>query len=277
MTPPPLNRRRLLAGASVLGGLSAAGLSGCAEDRTLASATVAPSFAPIAPLAPVRASMDRVFDITVCLRPFRAAGSAAGRRAPSAMRPSCTTMATAAAAGRCPGARARSRVQRAMATSPAEIAVIGCGALGLTSAILAQRAGAKVTIYARDLLPETRSSRATGTWTPDSRIALADKAAPNFAALWEQMARTSFKTYRSYLGLPGIAGSVDRPLHRLGRAPRRRRRRAWRSRLRRLQRPHPRHLSARRSLLPPGVTPSRAPRCGASPRCSSTSPTTATR
>ena len=81
--------------------------------------------------------------------------------------------------------------------------MIGCGALGLTSAILAQRAGAKVTIYARDLLPDTRSSRATGTWTPDSRIALADKVAPDFPALWEEMARISFHTYRSYLGLPG--------------------------------------------------------------------------
>jgi glycine/D-amino acid oxidase-like deaminating enzyme len=75
--------------------------------------------------------------------------------------------------------------------------------LGLTSALLAQRAGAQTTIYARDLLPQARSSRATGTWTPDSRIALTDAAGPAFATLWEQMARTSFKTYRSYLGLPG--------------------------------------------------------------------------
>jgi glycine/D-amino acid oxidase-like deaminating enzyme len=81
--------------------------------------------------------------------------------------------------------------------------VIGCGALGLTSAILAQRAGAQVTIYARDLLPQARSARATGAWTPDSRIALTQAAGPQFGALWETMARTSFKTYRQYLGLPG--------------------------------------------------------------------------
>jgi hypothetical protein len=52
-------------------------------------------------------------------------------------------------------------------------------------------------------LPDARSSRATGTWTPHSRIALADKVAPDFPALWEEMARISFHTYRSYLGLPG--------------------------------------------------------------------------
>src|SRR6202012_4044757 len=94
-------------------------------------------------------------------------------------------------------------LRKAMARSPKEIAVVGCGALGLTSAILAQEAGAKVTVYAKDLLPDARSARATGTWTPDSRIALADVAAPQFAVLWEEMARTSFKRFRRYLGLPG--------------------------------------------------------------------------
>ena len=71
-------------------------------------------------------------------------------------------------------------VSRAMETSPREVAVIGCGALGLTSAIAAQQAGARVTIYARELLPDTRSARATGSWTPDSRIALTSAAGPQF-------------------------------------------------------------------------------------------------
>src|SRR5262249_52888735 len=77
------------------------------------------------------------------------------------------------------------------------------GALGLTSAILAQRAGARVTIYAREQLPLTRSARATGEWTPDSRIALAHVADPGFADLWEDMARTAFKAHSGYLGQPG--------------------------------------------------------------------------
>ena len=157
---------------------------------------------PYADLAPIRASADRVFDTTVCLRPFRAQGPRLDTEQVGdtlvvhnyghggsgwSLSWGSSTMA----------------VRKAMAASPTEVAVIGCGALGLTSAILAQRAGAKVTIYARELLPDTRSSRATGAWTPDSRIALTDKAGPGFAALWEEMARTSFKTYRSYLGLPG--------------------------------------------------------------------------
>ena len=61
----------------------------------------------------------------------------------------------------------------------------------------------------KELLPQARSARATGSWTPDSRIALANAAGPEFAALWEQMARTSLKTYRSYLGLPGNPVDFD--------------------------------------------------------------------
>jgi glycine/D-amino acid oxidase-like deaminating enzyme len=83
------------------------------------------------------------------------------------------------------------------------VAVIGCGALGMTSALMAQKAGANVTIYAKDRMPDVRSARATGSWTPDSRVSLADKAAPDFPALWEKMARIAWKEWRGWLSLPG--------------------------------------------------------------------------
>ena len=81
--------------------------------------------------------------------------------------------------------------------------LLGCGALGMTSALLLQRAGARVTIYAKDLPPNVRSSLATGVWTPDSRICLEEHATPAFKQQWQQMARTSFQTYQNYLGLAG--------------------------------------------------------------------------
>ena len=84
-----------------------------------------------------------------------------------------------------------------------EVAVIGAGALGLTAALTAQRAGLKVTIYARERAPYVRSVRATGSWTPDSRIALGSAVAPEFAAQWEAMARTSFAMYMSYIAFAG--------------------------------------------------------------------------
>jgi len=150
----------------------------------------------------MRASTDRIFDITVCLRPFRAAGP----RLDTEQVGDTLVVHNYGHGGSgwsLSWGSGAIVVAKCMSASPREAAMIGCGALGLTSAILAQRAGAGVTIYAREFLPQTRSSRATGSWTPDSRIALADAAAPGFAALWEEMARTSFKTYRGYLGLPG--------------------------------------------------------------------------
>jgi glycine/D-amino acid oxidase-like deaminating enzyme len=189
-----LHRRRLLQTSLALGGV--AGLQACAN---IAPTAIGP-YLPI--IAPIRARTDRIFDITVCLRPFRAQGPRLDTE---------TIGSTLIVHNYGHGGSGWSlswgsgtiAVKKAMTNSPREIAVIGCGALGLTSAILAQKAGAKVTIYAREQLPRTRSSRATGSFTPDSRIALADKAAPDFPALWEEMARTSFKTFRSYLGLPG--------------------------------------------------------------------------
>ena len=204
-TVSPIDRRRLLQGA-LLGGAGV--LAGCATGRggsvLMFSNVQASGGAPAVGggFAPIRASEDRLFDITVCLRPFRAAGP----RIETEQVGDTLVVHNYGHGGSgwsLSWGSGTFAVRMAMANSPAEVAVLGCGALGLTSAILAQRAGAKVTIYARDLLPDTRSSRATGTWTPDSRIALVDQAAPGFAKRWEEMARISYKTYRSYLGLPG--------------------------------------------------------------------------
>ena len=193
--PAAINRRRLLQYGAALGGT--ASLGGCATGAAPPAIDI---YNPV--LQPVRARADRIFDITVCLRPFRAAGP----RLDTEMIRETLVVHNYGHGGSgwsLSWGSSTIAVQKAMANSPRDIAVVGCGALGLTSAILAQRAGAKVTIYAREQLPQTRSSRATGSWTPDSRIALTNAVAPDFPALWEQMARTSFKTYRSYLGLPG--------------------------------------------------------------------------
>jgi len=184
--------RRLLLG-------SLAALGGCAAQPR---GPVLPIEDRIPPLAPVRAHANRLFDITVCLRPFRAKGPRMDTE---------TIGDTLVVHNYGHGGSGWSlswgagtlAVQKAMAGSPREIAVIGCGALGITAALLAQRAGAQVTIYCKELLQQARSARATGSWTPDSRIALTGPAGPQFGDLWEQMARTSWKQWRSWLGLPG--------------------------------------------------------------------------
>jgi D-amino-acid oxidase len=196
-----LDRRRLLQATLALSGL---GLAGCAtQPRADAMRPLGLSVQDVPPLlAPVRAHPDRLFDITVCLRPFRAQGPRI-----EAERIGDTLVVHNYGHGgsgwSLSWGSATLAMQKALMNSPSQIAVIGCGAIGLTSAIMAQRSGAQVTIYARDLLPQTRSARATGSWTPDSRIALKDAAGPGFGEIWEPMARVSIKTYRQYLGRPG--------------------------------------------------------------------------
>ena len=155
-------------------------------------------------IIPIRADVDRVFRITVCLRPFRAAGPRfdvlqAGNKT------IVTNYGHGGSGWSLSWGSADYTVRKAMEACPGEreIAVIGAGALGLTAALTAQRMGLNVTIYAKERPPYVRSARATGSWTPDSRIALANVAPPAFPALWESMARTSFSLYQSYLGTAG--------------------------------------------------------------------------
>ena len=204
-----LDRRALLrAGAGA--GLMAPtmlGLGGCVSIDATRPPRAVPAPGPASalrtpPIYPVHAEMDRVFDITVCLRPFRAQGP----RIEAEEIGDALVVHNYGHGGSgwsLSWGSGTIALRKAMVRGPREIAVVGCGAIGLTSAILAQEAGAKVTIYAKDLLPDARSARATGTWTPDSRIALTRAVTPAFGDLWEEMARISFKRYRRYLGLPG--------------------------------------------------------------------------
>src|SRR5690606_10595105 len=68
-----LDRRGLLRALTAC----ALGLGGCAADRAVDRGSRASALAPYDRarfLAPLRARTDRIFDIAVCLRPFRAAG-----------------------------------------------------------------------------------------------------------------------------------------------------------------------------------------------------------
>ncbi len=203
MTSMPMKSRR-----SVLLGLtSVAGLGGCTTTsesrRPLATA---PAFLPRR-LAPILTAPERIVRITVCTRPFRAAGP----RLDIERVGDATVIHNYGHGGSgwslswgSSGLAARKAMAVAGETGgPPTIAVIGCGALGLTSALQLQRLGARVVIYAKERTPFTRSMRATGTWTPDSRVADADKVDADFPDLWERMARESFAAHQTYLGTEG--------------------------------------------------------------------------
>lgn len=194
----PIGRRQILAGAGAA--LILAALDGCGSANLRHSG--AKAAATRLNLPPLRASTDRITRITVCTRPFRAQGP----RLDVEQIGGKTIVHNYGHGGSgwsLSWGSSGIAVRKALATGARDVAVIGCGALGLTSALLLQRAGAEVTIYAKDLPPNVRSSLATGIWSPDSRICLEENATPSFNRLWEGMARESFQTYQTLLGLPG--------------------------------------------------------------------------
>lgn len=196
--PAQFGRRRLLAGAGAA--LMVAAMDGCGAGGL--GARRRPEPAARLQLVPLRAGTDRITQITVCTRPFRALGPRLDVEQ-IGQKTIVHNYGHGGSGWSLSWGSSAIAVQKAMATGEREIAVIGCGALGLTSGLLLQRAGARVSIYAKDLPPNVRSSLASGVWTPDSRICLEEHATPAFKQLWENMARRSYQTYQNLLGLPG--------------------------------------------------------------------------
>lgn len=194
------HRRAVLMG---LGGLGVSGLAACATPAIKSTTTgiMRPRFVS-PPLAPVNVRPDRITRMTVCLRPFRAMGPRMDVETIGDKRV-VHNYGHGGSGWSLSWGSARIAVEQAMQDGTRDVAVIGCGAIGLTTATLLQRAGAKVTIYASERLPQTRSARATGLWTPDSRIADLDRVDPTFPSLWEKMARASWAMHQTYVGQPG--------------------------------------------------------------------------
>lgn len=206
-----MQRRHFLRQSGLaLAAASTGALTACARNPALSAPAAASTPPPspvarlssdIAEIAPIRASVDRITGVYVCTRPFRAAGPRI-----EAERFDHKTIVHnyghGGAGWSLSWGSSTLAVRLARETGVREIGVIGCGALGLTSAILAQRAGLSVRIYAKELPPDVYSMRASGVWSPESRICDAAHG-DAFADRWEEMTRTSFRMYQSLLGLPG--------------------------------------------------------------------------
>jgi len=200
-----MQRRQFIgAGAAALATLPAANHALTPTPQVADARFVSPapqgSFAVPRPLAPVRASADRLIDVTVCLRPFRAQGP----RIESERRYGKTIVHHYGHGGSgwsLSWGSAQLALPLIQATGARQIAVIGCGAIGLTTARVAQQHGLRVRIYCKERPPAVASTWATGTWSPDSRICTEEYATPAFSQRWEQMARHSFRTYQSLMGL----------------------------------------------------------------------------
>ncbi len=79
------------------------------------------------------------------------------------------------------------------------IAVIGCGVIGLATARTLQRRGFDVTIYAKDMPPETTSNIAGASWSPTSVID-EDHRTPAWDAQFERAARFAHRSWQLLAG-----------------------------------------------------------------------------
>ncbi len=186
----------------IASGLSLA-LVGCIDRRPAANASARLAAAyGLEALRPLDLSPANLARITVCLRPFRPAGprleaEAVGER----------TIVHNYGHGGAGWSLAWGYAERArdlaLAARPRSVAVLGAGAVGLTTATALAETGTKVTIFARDLPMESRSARATGVWSPSSRIGFASAVDAGFPARWEALARRSYARHLTYVGREG--------------------------------------------------------------------------
>lgn len=207
-----MQRRNFLKGAAAL--LGAIPINAALSAEAAPGLTPVPALTPApAPevsahlltrsraLAPIIASPDRIIEMNVCTRPFRPQGprieyERIGRK------DVVHNYGHGGSGWSLSWGTGQIAVDMAKVHGRKELAVIGCGAIGLTTALVAQEAGLKVTIYAKERPPYVASHRATGSFTPDSRIVSAQYAS-DFAAQWEVMARRSFRRFQSFLGTQG--------------------------------------------------------------------------
>ncbi|MGV3586683.1 MAG: FAD-dependent oxidoreductase [Adhaeribacter sp.] len=109
---------------------------------------------------------------------------------------------------------------KAAATGKQNIAIMGCGIMGLTTARQLQEMGKSVTIYAKELWPTITSSMATGTWSPAHLVCEPDRITPEFKATWEQACRFSYRAYQNLLGLGDMVTWMDHYIIGGSRVPR---------------------------------------------------------
>jgi D-amino-acid oxidase len=77
--------------------------------------------------------------------------------------------------------------------------VLGCGAVGLATGRLLQDAGFAVTVYARDLPPNTTSNVAGAQWTPTS-VGDADRRTPAYDADFVRASELAFRAFQNLAG-----------------------------------------------------------------------------
>jgi D-amino-acid oxidase len=151
-------------------------------------------------LHPVNPTTPRVLKTIAGLRPFRPSGFRV-----AAERLGRTLVVHNYGHGGCgvtlSWGTAAHAVDLACEASPRRAAVLGAGAVGLATARTLQQRGVHVTIYARDVPPNTTSDVAGALWSPVTLVD-EDRATPEFAWELATAARASRRIFERMCGEP---------------------------------------------------------------------------
>jgi glycine/D-amino acid oxidase-like deaminating enzyme len=149
-------------------------------------------------LTPVQVSLDRVTRTTVGLRPYRAGGFVL-RAERHGNKTIVHNYGHGGAGVTLSWGTALIARDLALQTQTRRAAVIGCGVIGLSTARVLQDAGFDITMYARELPPDTTSNRSGAQWSPTSLFdpARIDDA---FRAQFIRAAKLSYQRFQTLLG-----------------------------------------------------------------------------
>ncbi len=190
-----MDRRSWLAAA----GTTALGLLATAAcGRADPWAHFAPAPTPRRRLARVLVSPERLIRTVAGLRPFRPSGFVV-RAEPRDAKVLIHNYGHGGGGVTLSWGTAQLAVEEALPTGQRTAAVLGCGAVGLATARLLQRHGWFVTIYARDLPPDTTSNLAGGLWSPWS-VFDEERLTPEFEARYLRASRIAYQAFQQLSG-----------------------------------------------------------------------------
>src|SRR5438128_1998506 len=196
---PPLSRRDAIKGIGLLAAGAALNSSCTQRVQTHPGVSSAGTTGRLRHLAPINVAAERVIRTVVGLRPFRPSGFVL--RAESlgdkllvhnyGHGGGGVTLSWGTAK------LAADLVSESGKTGSA--AVIGCGVIGLATARTLQRRGFGVTIYTKDMPPETTSNIAGASWSPTSVID-EDNRTPAWDSQFERAARFAHRSFQLLAG-----------------------------------------------------------------------------
>lgn len=185
-----MDRRTLLRTGSM--GILGLGLGGCFRGS-------ASPLSPYKPLPLLKVAWDRVIHTTVGLRPHRPGGFVlrAERFGDKTLIHNYGHGGSGMSLSWGTGSMA---ADLALESELREVAVIGCGVAGLTTARQLQRRGFSVTIYALSVPPDTTSNMSLAAWTPTSGLVDQGRRTSAWDIQLRQAARIAYRQLQLLTG-----------------------------------------------------------------------------